>query len=241
MNESIADINAQIWEMQTVSEILRRCALEFFALGAVRFSYLLPPAYHAQTGERTLIKARGFAPEWTSLYIDPKFRKDDPITDYIMAKGRPMTWREAVDEQKISTGQRSFLHEFQRFHPIDGVGIPLYGPYCMDGFCAFSTDKPIEPNDVDMISPFRRLALGAHTRISVIKGEAGKKKCGLSRRETDVLRLMAMAQSNKEIALAMRVSPASVDTYARRIFAKLGTSDRVEASLLGISYGLIKF
>jgi DNA-binding NarL/FixJ family response regulator len=50
----------------------------------------------------------------------------------------------------------------------------------------------------------------------------------LSEREKDVLRLMALGYSNKEIAARLKVGIKSVDTYKTRFMEKLGLKNRVE-------------
>jgi DNA-binding CsgD family transcriptional regulator len=241
MLQTIAEIAAHLWELQTSAEVLARCSLEFFNFGAVRFSYHQAPAHHKQTAANANMQSCGFDKEWLRLYNDPAFRSRDPVTDYVMAKGKPMAWRDVLTEQRLSPEQQSFIQTFERYHPIDGIGIPLYGPYCTDGFCTVSIGRPLASSDYQKISDFRRLALAGHTRIAVIEGEKKKAAYALSKREAEVLRLMAKGNSNKEIAQSMKLSPASIDTYVRRIFSKLETNDRVEASLRGVSYGLIKF
>jgi DNA-binding NarL/FixJ family response regulator len=51
----------------------------------------------------------------------------------------------------------------------------------------------------------------------------------LTPREADVLRLIAVGQSNREIARSLFVSEATVKTHVNRIFAKTGSRDRAQA------------
>jgi DNA-binding NarL/FixJ family response regulator len=52
---------------------------------------------------------------------------------------------------------------------------------------------------------------------------------GLSPRETEVLRLIATGQSNREIARTLFVSEATIKTHVNRIFAKTGSRNRAQA------------
>ncbi|WP_328431376.1 response regulator transcription factor [Streptomyces sp. NBC_00453] len=52
---------------------------------------------------------------------------------------------------------------------------------------------------------------------------------GLTARETDVLRLIAQGQTNREIAHTLFVTEATVKTHINRIFAKTGSRDRAAA------------
>ncbi len=61
----------------------------------------------------------------------------------------------------------------------------------------------------------------------------------LSRRELDVLRLIAAGQSNKEIADALGTAEATVKNQASSIFGKLGVRDRTRAVLRAIELGVL--
>jgi DNA-binding CsgD family transcriptional regulator len=62
----------------------------------------------------------------------------------------------------------------------------------------------------------------------------------LSAREQNIINLIAQGQSNKEIARSLRISPETVKTYVRRIFAKLNVSKRPQAVALAQSLGIVK-
>jgi ATP/maltotriose-dependent transcriptional regulator MalT len=59
----------------------------------------------------------------------------------------------------------------------------------------------------------------------------------LTAREADVLRLIASGQSNKRIASALEVSPETVKSHIKSIFAKLGVDNRMQAVTSGRRQG----
>jgi DNA-binding NarL/FixJ family response regulator len=61
----------------------------------------------------------------------------------------------------------------------------------------------------------------------------------LTRRELEVLRLIASGASNKEIADALGTAEATVKNQASSIFAKLGVRDRTRAVLRAIELGVL--
>ncbi len=61
----------------------------------------------------------------------------------------------------------------------------------------------------------------------------------LSRREVDVLRLLARGYSNKEIARDLQIGEETVRTHVRRIMAKLGVRRRTQAILVAMRLGMI--
>jgi DNA-binding NarL/FixJ family response regulator len=61
----------------------------------------------------------------------------------------------------------------------------------------------------------------------------------LTRRERDVLELIARGQSNKRIALELGISEKTVKTHVGHVLAKLGVTDRTQAALLAVQEGLV--
>ncbi|TMD60343.1 MAG: response regulator transcription factor [Chloroflexi bacterium] len=61
----------------------------------------------------------------------------------------------------------------------------------------------------------------------------------LSRREAEVLRLLARGYSNKEIARDLHIGEETVRTHVRRIMAKLGVRRRTQAILVAMRLGMI--
>lgn len=61
----------------------------------------------------------------------------------------------------------------------------------------------------------------------------------LTGRETDVLRLIAQGNSNKEIASALHLTEGTVKGYVSAVLAKLGVADRTQAALFAVKHGLV--
>jgi DNA-binding CsgD family transcriptional regulator len=62
---------------------------------------------------------------------------------------------------------------------------------------------------------------------------------GLSRRELEVLRLVASGKSNREIASALVISEHTVARHVQNIFAKLGLSSRAAATAFAYEHDLV--
>ena len=61
------------------------------------------------------------------------------------------------------------------------------------------------------------------------RNEAAAASLGLTRRECQILDLLASGQSNKELARTLGVSPNTVKTHLASLFAKLEVDRRVKA------------
>ena len=62
---------------------------------------------------------------------------------------------------------------------------------------------------------------------------------GLTSREVEVLRLVARGLSNKEIARTIHVSPKTAGSHVEHIYAKIGASNRAQATLFAMKHGLM--
>jgi HD-GYP domain-containing protein (c-di-GMP phosphodiesterase class II) len=62
---------------------------------------------------------------------------------------------------------------------------------------------------------------------------------GLTPREVDVLRLLALGLSNKQIAGRLVIAPKTVGSHVEHIYAKIGASSRATASLFAMQHGLL--
>lgn len=60
----------------------------------------------------------------------------------------------------------------------------------------------------------------------------------LNDREIEILRLISRGYTNGEISATIHLSEGTVRNYISALFAKLDVSDRTQAALLGLRYGL---
>ncbi|TCO28076.1 DNA-binding NarL/FixJ family response regulator [Kribbella steppae] len=96
----------------------------------------------------------------------------------------------------------------------------------------------------DLVDAIRRVMAGERVLCINAAGSSGAalsrklREHGLTRREYDILRRVAMGETNPEIAVALGLTRNTVKTYLQRTLEKLGARNRVEAlsraSQLGI-------
>jgi predicted ATPase/DNA-binding SARP family transcriptional activator/DNA-binding CsgD family transcriptional regulator len=77
------------------------------------------------------------------------------------------------------------------------------------------------------------------TRHSAAGRDDGATEEPLTRREIEVLRLLAAGRLDREIAAALAISPRTVTTHVTRILAKLGATTRASAAATAVRRGLI--
>ncbi|MEW9547316.1 response regulator [Nonomuraea sp. NPDC050783] len=69
---------------------------------------------------------------------------------------------------------------------------------------------------------------------------AGRRLAGLTARELETVRLVALGLSNHEIAERLVISPATAKTHITRAIAKLDVRDRVQLVILAYESGLVR-
>jgi DNA-binding CsgD family transcriptional regulator len=70
------------------------------------------------------------------------------------------------------------------------------------------------------------------------RGRRAKEAFGLSKRELEVLALIAEGRTNREIGERLFISQKTVGVHVGNILSKLGVSGRVEAAAVAIRLGL---
>jgi DNA-binding NarL/FixJ family response regulator len=87
----------------------------------------------------------------------------------------------------------------------------------------------------DLVDIIRRVVAGERVVLADVAGSSGAmlsrklREHGLTRREYDILRRVAMGETNPEIAAALGLTRNTVKTYLQRALEKLGARNRVEA------------
>jgi DNA-binding CsgD family transcriptional regulator len=72
-----------------------------------------------------------------------------------------------------------------------------------------------------------------------VPDERKREGLGITRREFEVLELIAQGMSNREIAGKLYVSENTIKTHSSRVFDKLGAKRRTQAVQLGKEFGLL--
>jgi DNA-binding NarL/FixJ family response regulator len=73
----------------------------------------------------------------------------------------------------------------------------------------------------------------------VTQREATEAPARLTRREREVLQLLAQGKTNPEIATALVISLGTVKIHVEHILAKLGAADRTQAAVRASELGLL--
>jgi two-component system, NarL family, response regulator LiaR len=85
----------------------------------------------------------------------------------------------------------------------------------------------------------REVAVAVAAEGPFIPDERKREDLHITRRELEILELIAQGLSNREIAEKLFVSESTVKTHSSRVFDKLGARRRTQAVQLGKEFGLL--
>lgn len=208
-------------------------------LGFSRMTYHQLPAIGNYAGDGL---PRYFAyniPEFVQAsYVAVYSKKIDPLIQYVIETGLPIWLSEAVKLDVFKENGHSKIIERTIELLGNGLAIPLYGPKLKLGylFLAFG-DSSHKPTD------FRKWISSStanvfHTRYCKLTNSVAQ-KVNLTVREMEVLELVVMGKTNREIALILEISVHTVNTYMKSLFLKFGTTDRVSTVLNALTHDVI--
>ena len=115
-----------------------------------------------------------------------------------------------------------------------GVALAAAGEHelAVERLCdAYRTARKLGARPLAAAAANRVAALGESVAARLgVRAEADADGSGLSRREREVVRLVAVGRTNREIARDLFLSPRTVDMHVRNILRKLDCRSRVEAA-----------
>jgi HD-GYP domain-containing protein (c-di-GMP phosphodiesterase class II) len=107
-------------------------------------------------------------------------------------------------------------------------------PALDDGEAAAAIRQAVRGGRLDGAAVHAVLRAAGHRAPSRQDGPAG-----LTRREVDVLRLLARGLANKEIARRLGVSPKTISNHVEHIYTKIDVGSRAAATLYATQHGLV--
>lgn len=226
--EALTDIGEVLWYAVAVCE----------EQGVVRQSYHFTPVFDRPNSQRTVVHAHGYDPEWLRLYDESDFREKDPIPERTMKFGALLPWEKAKTLAPNTLEHEEFFEAMEKYGLRHGFGLPLYGPRGRNAYASFDFGYPIERVSDEKMGIVRSVSQAAHQRVCVLL-DAARDPIDLSQRELEVLTWIARGKSFSVIAQILGISQDTVKTYAKRIYAKLDTSDRTGAVVKAIKLGLV--
>ncbi len=210
------------------------------SLGAISFTYHVAPAVSSpQINVPRLLFSNAWTLRNSTLSVSLR-QQIEKIHDRIIAEGVPTTYGAIMREEQLLDSD--FAAQISKKVSASGIRdeliVPVYGPYKIEGCMCFGFDKSVRKLKNETREALETLATSSHVKIvSAFRDKINNVK--LSKRETQVLRWLALGKSQGDIATILDIKSTTVDSYTRRIYAKLGVNTKIAAVLAGISTGKI--
>lgn len=226
--------------LHSYPDILESAYSLLMTMGVKMMAYHLVPPFHSQISKGATIISFGFPKQWVEYYADPAARAQDPVPDIVMEQHGRMSWAEALKICRNKDPVTDIRHAVEIAEIPYAFGLPLYGPGGRDAYCAIIMDNASYVTDMWNMVQIQNIMQAVHVRISHLTIAKDNAAIKLSHRETEVLNWILGGKSRNDIATILGLAPATVDTYLRRIYEKLGVNNRIMASLRALSQNLIK-
>jgi DNA-binding NarL/FixJ family response regulator len=97
--------------------------------------------------------------------------------------------------------------------------------------------------DLELLSAIRAVSRGRHAVDATLTtggSHSTPSRGRLSRRESEVLRLLGQGLTNRQVAAQLRLSVKTAETYRARLYEKLGFSDRADLVSYALRMGVLE-
>jgi len=212
--------------------------MNFCDIHALVYHHLPPPGtldYRENfTVKKQLKPSKDNQTKFVDYIFNLKLRKGARVMDCIKY------WSYSAAAAKDILIENEAAAPFDVSEDISTVTFPVHGPGGRNGCFSLvytETDGIKIEQKVRILQWACQNAHQLFCKLSLLNSKTIPK---LTERETEILSWVARGKSNSVIAQILGISPHTVNTYMRRLFLKLGTSDRTSVSLIGISNGLIE-
>lgn len=177
-----------------------------------------------------------------SHYFANSFDKIDPVAVYGLTQDTCYKWDVIPARMTLQKRQMDCLNLGQEAGLYNGVCTPLRGPRNQLAGLSLASSQKRDGFDgnTDLVTAYSNHFYIAWKRCRERHGGAQSIPVPiLTEIERDVLSWIARGKTDDEIGLILTSSPHTVDFHIRKIFRKLGVSNRILAVTTAMAYGLI--
>ena len=179
----------------------------------------------------------GFPDDFNKRFNEERLHRFDPTIPIVMAQTKPIWWGDIELPSKLYAEELAYLQSCVDANLGHGLTIPVFGPLGRNGYFSvgFGPVKPdLKPERLNEIQMFFQ---AAHLHYSMLLSSKQDEHKKLSKRESEILTWIARGKSNAVIADILGLKETSIVTYLQRAFDKLGTNNRVTATLRAQAIG----
>lgn len=212
--------------------------MSFCDVGALIYHHLPPPGA-LDYRERFVVKKQFKATEdnqtdFVDFIFNSQMRKGARVMDSLRY------WHYTIAEAETLLMEEEVVSTMVISEDVKGVTFPVHGPGGRNGCFSLVYNETDMARTEQIVRILQWACQNAHQRFCRLYVKDKPSYPKLTERETEILSWVARGKSNSVIAQILDISPHTVNTYMRRLFLKLGTSDRTSLALIGISNNLVE-
>ena len=218
----------------------------FDALVAPAFAWLAADVHLiisvrvASAGPRLQIAYGRSSPAWEARYLAAGHDQRDPLLQHLLSSSDLLDWSDLADRGDLSSAQQAVIDDGKAVGFEEAIIAPVHQPG------GGATGVLLLGRELDARDPRRRQAARTlsdaylrNARRLGLTRRSGDPRPQLTQRETEVLYRIHRGQSDKAVALALRLSPHTVTGYVRSARVKLGAAGRVAAARMASELELL--
>jgi DNA-binding CsgD family transcriptional regulator len=173
------------------------------------------------------------------LYRQSGCYRHNPFISLPLRQGHVMFWSDIVEAEGLTRRNKKFIDFLSLRFSGEGLAVPVYGPRGQNGVVFFKLND-VAPTicEGEMIM-LQATCQQGHISVCKILQTKDQRALDLTLREKEVLEAVVLGLSNTQIAASLKISIHIVKLYLKRLFLKLGTTDRVSTALRGVALGIV--
>jgi LuxR family transcriptional regulator, quorum-sensing system regulator SdiA len=183
---------------------------------------------------------------WRKHYATKKYGIIDPVRRMLTVAQRPFRWRDAVHAYRDDPYRKRvvrLLQDAAKHDMFDGYVFPIHGRTGLLGqFSIGGQSVDLSPAELSLFDTAGRKAFW---RLLEMRGQAGELEkqvvldTDLTRRQMEVLTLLADGMTSNEIAKTLQISSHTVDWYINIIQEKFNAKNRQHVIATAFRFGLV--
>lgn len=225
VQKSKSAANPDEWQRE-FDDVAKRATQEGFP-----YMIFAPVRAHAHAHQNW--SATTYPQAWQENYDLKKYLPRNPVRSHTLKTSTPFAWSEL--EQTLHADDRILFHECRASGMANGIVIPIHGPQGQAISVGFACElaEAVRPQVVPVLRELAFRLFHAQENLDLVQ------PVQLTRRETQVMQLIAEGMDNLRIADALHISDNSVEWHLKNIFRKLSVNNRTSAAIMAYKWGLV--
>jgi len=189
--------------------------------------------------ERSVFFAIAWPEAFRKLYFDSGLMRRDPILAALRQRHAPFTWSDLRREGRLTIAGSKALQVAAEHGWTEGLAVPI--PRGDQRFGLVTLAGPRRALEADERSRLTMLAYCFYQRMRNLVPKHGFAfpPLGLTKREIDVLRLIARGATDRGVARKLGISPSTAHEHLENAKRKLNVSTRAEAIAIAVSLAIV--